>query len=380
MQHEPEFNPSSHATQAGKPARKLYLPESVLDAAVKRVRWTFDTFTEVSVSVSGGKDSTVLAHLAQQEAARRGRDLHMLFLDQEAEYAHSIRIVEGLMTLPHVVPHWYQVPVRMTNATSYGAQYLHAWDPAWEGEYVQPRHPLAIQATATATPDRFYPFLDWWEETRGAGAGLLIGLRSEESLNRYASVTRHPGVPGVPWTSRGLGGSTKIYPLYDWAFEDIWTYLGKYGVPYNRVYDWMWVKGFNISEMRVSNLIHERAFKSLATLQEFEPDTYRRLIERVPGARTAALYAKERQVYSAGKLPSAYRSWLEYREFLLDTLPLPGDQVQVFRDRFTAQASTEPTHRQQVRQLLLGDVENNIPVKAPAPDKTDPREKWRALL
>lgn len=49
---------------------------NVLDAARARMAMVFDRFERVEVSVSGGKDSTVLLHLAQQEGLRRGRRMH----------------------------------------------------------------------------------------------------------------------------------------------------------------------------------------------------------------------------------------------------------------------------------------------------------------
>jgi predicted phosphoadenosine phosphosulfate sulfurtransferase len=139
----------------------------------------------------------------------------------------------------------------------------------------------------------------------------------------------------------------------------------------------MWVKGFNIQEMRVSNLIHERAFKSLATLQEFEPDTYDRLQRRLKGVHTAALYAKEQTVYATDKRPANFKTWLAYRDFLLETLP-NGNQ-QTFLSRFASQKQNETVYRQQCRQLLLNDWENNIPV-IQLDQRANPLEKWKDLL
>ena len=41
-----------------------YLDKDVLTAARERISYIFDNFEKIIVSVSGGKDSTVLCHLA----------------------------------------------------------------------------------------------------------------------------------------------------------------------------------------------------------------------------------------------------------------------------------------------------------------------------
>lgn len=365
----------SHATAAGKPARKVYLSQSVLEAARERLAWVFDRYATVVVSVSGGKDSTVLLHLARAEALRRGREVHAFFLDQEAEYASTVEVVRAQLRQEGVVPHWLQVPVRMTNAASLEEDFLRAW---WPGEeWMREREPDSVHELPGA-PDRFYPLIRWWEQRWGADTALLVGLRSEESLNRYGAVTRHPAVPGVPWSSRSAGEAVLFYPIYDWTVEDVWTYLGRFKVPYNRVYDWMWAKGRRMTEMRVSNLIHERAFVALADLQEFEPGTYERLLRRLRGVRTAALYAGEPMVYNAKRLPKAYKTWREYRDFLLSTLP--PEKAAVFHERFARQKASEAVHRQQVRQLLINDWENNIPVVQLDDEGRGSKEKWMELL
>ena len=53
-----------------------YHPEkNVLEAVRERISYIFDEFERIIVSISGGKDSTVLAHLALVEAHKRGRKI-----------------------------------------------------------------------------------------------------------------------------------------------------------------------------------------------------------------------------------------------------------------------------------------------------------------
>ncbi|NEU13501.1 phosphoadenosine phosphosulfate reductase family protein [Methylobacterium sp. BTF04] len=355
-------------------ARKLYVNKTVDVALAERMAWIFDTYGKVVVSVSGGKDSTVLLDAARKEALRRGTTVFAFFLDQEAEYGATVEHVRHLMALPGVMPVWMQVPLRMTNATSYEEAWLHAWEPG--AEWMRPKEAHSIHDLPGA-PDRFHAFFEWWEARFDADTAFLVGLRAEEALNRYRAVTKNPAVPGINWSSRTKGPAVKLYPLYDFTFEDIWTYLGKNGVPYNRAYDWMWAKGHWIQELRVSNLIHEQAFHSLSTLQEFEHDTFEALQRRLKGVHAAALYAGEQSVYQTLKRPKAYPTWTAYRDFLLQTLPI---DVGKFRTRFARQPEAENVARSQCRALLLNDHEGNLPIDTTVKDPRASLAKWMEIL
>lgn len=351
---------------------RVYQTNNVLDAARERIAWLFDRHRRVIVSISSGKDSTLLAHLAMREAVEQGREVEFFFLDQEAEYGETISQIRRMMAWPNVVPQWYQVPLRMTNACSYSEHQLFAWG---QGEtWMREKEPDSIHRIDGA-PDRFYPFFRWLEKEQYDNAALLIGLRAEE-VTRYRAVTQHAAVPGVGWSSRSHGSSIKYYPIYDWTFEDVWLYFHRESVPYNKVYDWLWQMGKRIPECRVSNLIHENAFECLTLLQEFEPDTYSALVDRLGGVAVAARYARESSVFQTHKRPSAFKTWAAYRDFLLTTIP--GELADIFRKRFGRQQTTEAVHRQQVRQIVTNDWENNRPVKR-REDK-DPLAKWKEIL
>jgi predicted phosphoadenosine phosphosulfate sulfurtransferase len=352
-----------------------YLADDVLTAARKRIALVFDRFERVVVSVSSGKDSTVLLHLATQEAARRGRKVVAFFLDQEAEWAASEAWIADVMTRPDVEPAWFQVPLRMTNATSHTDYFLDAWAPG--AETIHPRHPLAI-AEAPGAPTRFYDFFEWYERQQSGPTAFLVGLRSKESLTRFRAVTKNPGMPDVPWSTKtALPTSFRFYPLYDWTFGDVWKHIADERLSYNRLYDWMFAKyGANASTMRVSNLVHERSFRALADVQEFEPETYDRLVKRLGGVHCAALYAREDYVLNAGALPAAFATWRAFRDHILATTPT--DRVARFIKRFGKQGHDEVTCQQHVKQLLINDWENNVPIRRGLRGRT--REVWWGRL
>ena len=124
---------------------KIYSKKNVYDAALKRVAWVFDEFPNVIVGVSGGKDSTVIFHLALEVARQKGRlPLKVLFIDQEAEWQGTIDMIRSMMYHPDVEPLWFQMPIRLFNATSTIEHWLMCWDPADEDRWMRERDPVAM--------------------------------------------------------------------------------------------------------------------------------------------------------------------------------------------------------------------------------------------
>lgn len=356
--------------------------ESVLDAARARIAFVFDHFEEIHVSISGGKDSTVLAHLALIEANRRGRKIGLFFLDEEVVYQSTIEQIEYLMELypQNTNRLWLQIPFKLTNATSLSDSQLICWEPGKHKQWIRSKTAGTIQhkpwpAEAETVHNKvkgfgFYDAIENFERCY-SGAAFLVGLRATESMNRFRTMMKHPvsiGGESVFWAT-GKGANTSLYPIYDWNFSDVWKYIHEQGLRYSKIYDHQFRKGMPINEIRVSSLIHEKSFKSLCELPEFEPKTYERLCERIKGIAFAQETGKTAKMFRARKLPQNFKSWRTYRDFLLDTYPDAGLRPQ-FERRFARHLDNEFVARQQCRQLLLNDYENNLPVE----NKPDPRD------
>ena len=362
---------------------QVYLPEDVLTIARRRIAMVFDHFDQVICSISGGKDSTVLAHLALTEARRRGRRVGLSFIDEEVVYQSTVEQIEYLMELypDNTDRLWLQVPFRLTNATSLTESQLICWEPGQHKIWMRPKKSYSIQhppwdRNRETVRDKvkgfgFYDAIDNFNRCF-PGAAFLVGLRATESMNRWRTMAKHPVTIGgeqVYWGT-GKDGNVSLYPIYDWNFSDVWRYIHDEKLRYSKIYDHQFRKGFAINDIRVSSLIHEKSFKSLVELPEFEPKTYDRLLKRVKGISFAQETGKTAKMFKASKLPKNYRSWRQYRDFLLGTYPDP-QLATVFTRRFARQLDNEYVARQQCRQLVLNDYENNLPVD----NKPDPREE-----
>ena len=335
--------------------------ENVLDAARKRIAFIFDNYDNISLSFSGGKDSTALFHLINEQAVARNRKFILYFQDQEAEYQGTIDFVEWAMSQPNVIPMWYQVPIFMTNAASHQQLFLWAWG---EGEeWVREKHPIAIHSIDKKYPKRFHKFNLWVGQNLKKLPGRsisIIGLRAEESPDRRFVMfgedndlfwVRRKNMPDKPH---------RAFPIIDWSYTDVWKYLIENNLKYNRIYDKMYMLGGNLRYFRVSNLVHEKAFRCLTDLQELEPETYDKLERRLQGVHTAAIYGKEDLIYSIKQLPSQFPTWKDYKDFLLSSIH--PDLKRIFEYQWSRFGDTADVGacKYMVKRILLCDWEGNI--------------------
>ena len=332
--------------------------ENVLVACQKRIAYLFDNYDNIQLSFSGGKDSTALFHLINAEAKKRNRKFYLFFLDQEAEYSGTIEMVEWAMSQPNVIPLWYQVPMFMTNAVSQEQMFLWAWgvDEKW----VREKNPIAIQEIKNKYPKRFYKFIYYGNNKLNKLKGKsvsIIGLRAEESPSRHFVLF---GEDNDLFWLRRKKEPHKAYPLIDWSYTDVWKYLIENNLKYNKVYDKMYMLGLDLKKMRVSNLIHEKAYRCLSELQEIEPETYDKLCQRLKGVHCASIYAKENMVYSIRELPSQFKTWKEYKDFLLNAIH--PDLAKIFRYQWSRFGDTDDVGacKYMVKRILLCDWEGNI--------------------
>lgn len=332
--------------------------EDVLSATSKRVNFLFDNYDNIQLSFSGGKDSTVLFHLLNEEAKKRDRKFILYFQDQEAEYQGTADFVGWAMSQPNVIPLWYQVPIFMTNAASHQQLFLWAWGVG--EKWVREKHALAIHEIENKYPKRFYKFNLWIGQQlrkREGSCVSIIGLRAEESPDRRFVLF---GEDNEMFWLRRKNEPHKAYPVIDWSYKDVWKYLIDNNFKYNKIYDKMYMLGGNLRTFRVSNLVHEKAFRCLTDLQELEPDTYNKLEERLHGVHSAAIYGNENLMYSIKKLPKKFKSWKEYKDFLLKNIhPDLGKLFKYQWSRFGDTCDTDAC-KYMVKRILLCDWEGAI--------------------
>lgn len=313
----------------------------VLTAAKHRIARVFDDFARVYVSFSGGKDSGVLLELAAREARRRGRRLGVLFVDLEAQYRLTIDYIHQMLErhADVVDPYWVCLPLNLRNAVSHFEPQWMCWDPDRRADWVRQPPPGAI------TDEDFFPFFrrrmefeefvpefgEWYAhqdpDGRGRLTACLVGIRTQESLNRWRSITstRKRRHEGLAWTTWLDGHVYNAYPLYDWKTEDIWRFYGKTKTPYNRLYDRMHQAGLTIHQARICQPYGDDQRQGLWLYHVIEPDTWSRVVARVGGANFGAAHARD-----AGNVLGRIKitkpdglTWQEFAHRLLESMPPP---------------------------------------------------------
>lgn len=315
------------------PNLKKYSDIDVLSAARERVRIVFDDFERIYVSFSGGKDSSVMLHLVMHEARLRNRTVGILIVDLEAQYTRTIEHVRemikeygSLMDL-----HWVCVPLLLRNAVTHFEPRWTCWDDKRKDIWVREMPP---EAKVGADYPFFIPemefeeFIVLWGVWYGQGkltAGF-IGIRADESLNRFRTIAvfdketfRH-----YRWTTLIEEQLYNVYPIYDWRTEDIWRFHARYpNLAHNHIYDQMHKAGVPISQQRLCQPYGDDQRRGLWLYHILEPETWFKLIARVNGANSGALYINENgnmTGYNKISKPDNH-TWKSFCNLLLQSLP-----------------------------------------------------------
>lgn len=341
---------------------------NVLEAAERRIAWLFAQIPRIYVSFSGGKDSTVLLHLAAAEARRTGRRFGLLFIDWEAQFRRTIEHVERCFDLyaDVVDPYWVALPLRTTNACSMIEPEWTCWDESRRNDWVRELPPRAISdpaalpcyfgSTPTMTFEDFVPAFGKWYAQGQLSVGL-VGLRTAESLNRWRSMNVSKStLSNLRWTTYMSGTLYNAYPLFDWSVEDIWTFHGRTGTCHNSLYDLMHQAGLSPSQMRICEPYGDEQRRGLWLYHVLEPETWGKVVARVAGANTGALYASERSAVlgtSKMALPDGH-TWQSFAELLLDTMPESTSEH--YRNKLATWTNWYRSRGQEIQDSLDGDT------------------------
>lgn len=319
---------------------KVYHDENVYTAFNKRLDYIFRYFNHIIVSFSGGKDSGVMLELVYQYYQKnnlkdKGIDVSVFHLDYEGNYKETKEYVQRCMGKFKEFDYYHIcLPVSASCGISmYQSTWL-PWDPENKELWID-----EIPCNAIHLNNHHFPFFEigmsdyefqtkfcqWLHfKKKAKRTAVLVGIRAQESLNRYTAVTRTETFSSfgmIPWSCRVTHNIFNFYPLYDWNFEDIWIANAKFNFDYNHLYDLYYQAGVPYKGMRVANPFHQCGVQSLKLYQALEPDTWGKLVGRVNGANFAAIYGGTRAMgYKGVSLPKGH-TWKSYVNFLLSTLP-----------------------------------------------------------
>lgn len=318
---------------------KKYLDKNVYEAARERIAFCFSEFEHVLVSFSGGKDSGVMLNLCYDYAKETGQldKLAVYHLDYEAQYQMTTDYVSETFEkdFREIKKYWLCLPVEAQCACRMDGAFWTPWAKEsreiWAREMPQNKFvinednapfPVKRGLTDNEIQDAF---CRWFADKHGTTA-LLIGIRSDESFDRYKLVTSRSKslkthrYKNLNWTVES-GNVCRVYPIYDWTVHDVWTYFSRTGARYNKLYDLYYKAGLSVDQMRVASPFNNCAGATLKLYKVIDPRNWAKLVGRVNGANFAGLYGGTTAMgWKSITLPKGH-TWKSYCYFLLSTLP-----------------------------------------------------------
>jgi predicted phosphoadenosine phosphosulfate sulfurtransferase len=313
---------------------KKYNKINVLDASQERINFVFDNFEKIYLSFSAGKDSTVMLHLVMAEAKRRNRKIGILLVDLEAQYRLTMQHAENCVEMykDNIELFWVSLPLSLRNAVSnYQPQWL-AWDPDKKQDWVRYPPKQAIIAEnifpffqSGMEFEEFVPlFGEWYAQDKTCAC--FVGIRTDESLNRFRTIALKTKIKFKEknYTTQVTENVYNVYPIYDWSVSDLWKYhYLNPDLPYNKIYEQMHKAGLAPSQMRICQPYGDDQRRGLWLYHILEPATWYKVVARVNGVNSGALYIQEAgnmTGYSKINKPNGH-TWKSFCNLLLSSLP-----------------------------------------------------------
>ena len=309
---------------------------NVYEATIKRLEMIFREFDNISVSFSGGKDSSLLLNLCVKYIRDNhlNRKISVLHLDYEAQYEMTTKYVDEVLSDNCDILDVYRVciPFKVTTCTSMHQSYWRPWEEDKQDIWVRSLPTNAI----TKKYFSFYNESMWdydfqqrfslWlhERNKAKRTAVLVGIRTQESLHRWRAIhsdRNYKNYNGINWTKEVYDNVYNAYPIFDWLTEDIWIANAKFNFSYNKLYDLFYQAGLNIDQMRVASPFLSEGQETLSLYRVIEPHTWGKLVSRVNGVNFTGIYGGTTAMgWKSITLPKGH-TWESYMYFLLSTLP-----------------------------------------------------------
>ena len=322
---------------------KVYTDKNVFDASLERIEFAFDNFDNLCVSYSGGKDSTVMIQLVNMIAKKRNRKFDVLFIDMEAQYLMTIEHIKTLKNKLECIRdfYWVCLPLSLRNAVSVFEPRWICWEKAKKDKWVREMPEFAINEDNNIFPffryamefEEFVPeFEKWYQEKKGGMCGSFVGIRCDESLNRFRTIVsqKKDRLKDKPWTTRNkpLKNSYSIYPIYDYKTEDVWIATFNNNFEYNYVYELMYKNGLGIHQQRLCQPFGDDQKNGLDQYRAIEAENWDKLLKRVAGVNFGNIYCRTSALGNIKSEKPQHLTWQEWALYLLESIGIYNKKLE----------------------------------------------------
>jgi len=317
---------------------KIYLEKNVLEATMERLEIIFDEFENVYFSLSGGKDSSIMVQLANIVAKRKNKKFDVLFIDLEAQYKNTIEHIEELKKLSQIRDFYHiALPMALRNAVSILQPKWICWEEESKDLWVREMPEDAINIhncpfewfkKGEEFEEFIIQFADWYQKKYKTKVASGIGIRTDESLNRFRTIAfqdKKITYKNYTWTTKLKVNEKHIdvynfYPIYDWRTEDIWGAVSKLDLKYNNIYELMYKNGLSIYEQRLCQPYGDDQRNGLNQFKALEYETWGKVLNRVNGVNFGNIYCKTTALGNIKSSKPEFMKWQEYTVFLLESI------------------------------------------------------------
>lgn len=322
---------------------KVYTDKNVFDASLERIEFAFDNFDNLCVSYSGGKDSTLMIQLVNMIAKKKNKKFDVLFIDMEAQYLMTIEHIKTLKNKLECIRdfYWVCLPLSLRNAVSVFEPRWICWEKSKKDKWVREMPEFAINEDNNIFPffryamefEEFVPeFEKWYQETKGGMCGSFVGIRCDESLNRFRTIVsqKKDRLKDKPWTTRNkpLNNSYSIYPIYDYRTEDVWIATFNNNFEYNYVYELMYKNGLGIHQQRLCQPFGDDQKNGLDQYRAIEAENWDKLLKRVAGVNFGNIYCRTSALGNIKSEKPEHLTWQEWALYLLESIGIYNKKLE----------------------------------------------------
>lgn len=374
---------------------KVYTDKDVLTATNERFDIIFNRFDNVYFSVSGGKDSSIMVQLAARKARELNKKFSVLYIDLEAQYKATIEHIEELRDdIKDVCTnfYWCALPLSLRNATSVIQPKWICWDKKDKAKWVRP-----MPKNKDVINEDNYPkewtwfkkgmefeefilwFAKWFNEKNGGLTACGVGIRSNESFNRFRTIIseKKERYNGYGWTTRlkfkNCRNIYNFYPIYDWETEDDWTAVSKLDLKFNKIYELMYKNGVSIHEQRLCQPYGDDQRKGLDQFKALEYETWEKVLNRVHGANFGNIYCRTSLLGNIKSEKPDGMTWEQYSVYLLESIGLYAPEL---RDHYYRKIKTFLKWYEDKEGIKVEDIKDEEDKKLESAKKV---ASWRRI-
>ena len=213
-----------------------------VQTALERIGHFLSLVENPYISVSGGKDSSVLLHLCR----RIDSSLDAVYLDMNATYPQSDALLNTYENLRRVVVADWQADLKEHGMRGKKSRIIDELverqkeDPTLLAEYGGHFYGLRIEESAARK--------------------RLAKVRGDAFFRKYDN----------KWVSQ---------PIMDWTYEDVWAYIVQNEIPYNELYNLMWDRPKHSQRVSSFTLTRETHMGTTAWTRMTHPEIFNKLVK-----------------------------------------------------------------------------------------------------